>query len=67
MFVHHDQAVVMSLLVRERGSERGRQLLARIEEHARELGIVPRALPYSSYRNTIPLERQGPYPGDLAI
>src|SRR3984957_6716921 len=36
-------------------------------EHAKELGLVAAAAPFSAYRNTIPLERQGIYPGDLAI
>jgi pyruvate dehydrogenase E1 component len=47
--------------------ERALFLLRQLEERAKELGIVGSAAPYSAYRNTIPLERQGPYPGDLAI
>ncbi len=31
-----------------------------------EIGVVEEAPPYSPYRNTIPLEKQPPYPGDLA-
>jgi pyruvate dehydrogenase E1 component len=53
--------------VAESGSERGLYLLEQLEEQAQQLGIVPHVQPYSAYRNTIPLERQGHYPGDLAI
>ena len=53
--------------VAEGGSERGLYLLEQLEEQAQQLGIVPHVQPYSAYRNTIPLERQGHYPGDLAI
>ncbi len=49
------------------GAERGMFLLERLEEQAQQLGIVPHVQPYSAYRNTIPVEQQGPYPGDLAI
>ena len=42
-------------------------LLKRLEEEAQQMGIVAHVPPYSAYQNTIPLERQGAYPGDLAI
>ena len=35
--------------------------------HAQELGLVDRRLPYSAYQNTIGVERQGIYPGDLEL
>jgi pyruvate dehydrogenase E1 component len=57
----------LEAVVRDAGPERGVFLLRRLDEQARELGIVAQAQPYSAYRNTIPLERQGQYPGDLAI
>src|SRR5438093_2206068 len=53
--------------VRDGGAERGLFLLDRLEEQAQQLGIVPHVQPYSAYRNTIPVELQGPYPGDLAV
>lgn len=53
--------------VREAGPQRGLFLLERLEEQAQQLGIVPHVQPYSAYRNTIPVERQGRYPGDLAV
>ena len=42
-------------------------LLRRLEEHAKEFGLLAPAAPYSAYRNTLPLARQGQYPGDLAV
>src|ERR1700733_15448067 len=54
-------------LIRAQDPRRALFLLRRLEDHARELGLLTTAAPYSAYRNTIPLERQGPYPGDLAL
>ena len=47
--------------------ERALFLLKRLEERGKELGALASTPAYSAYRNTIPLERQGTYPGDLAI
>ncbi|MFO1273918.1 MAG: pyruvate dehydrogenase (acetyl-transferring), homodimeric type, partial [Rubrivivax sp.] len=49
------------------GPERGLFLLEQLEEQAQGLGIVPHVPPFSAYRNTIPVERQGAYPGDLRV
>lgn len=49
------------------GRERGIFLLERLQERARRLGLMQQGPSYSAYRNTIAVERQGPYPGDLAI
>ncbi|VVO22178.1 alpha-ketoglutarate dehydrogenase [Pseudomonas fluorescens] len=57
----------LEAVVRDGGSERGQFLLKQLEQHARALGITSHVHPYSAYRNTIPIERQGPYPGDLAV
>ena len=57
----------LEAVVREGGSERGQFLLKQLEQHARALGITSHVHPYSAYRNTIPIERQGAYPGDLAV
>jgi pyruvate dehydrogenase E1 component len=54
-------------LIRAQDSTRALFLLRRLEEHARELCLLAAPAPYSAYRNTLPLERQGPYPGDLAL
>ncbi|MGV6871955.1 alpha-ketoglutarate dehydrogenase [Pseudochelatococcus sp. B33] len=49
------------------GSARAEFLLRRLEEEARSDGVFTSGQPYSSYRNTIPLSKQGHYPGDLEI
>ena len=54
-------------IVRMRGSERARYMLNRLEAQGQQMGLIPQPQPFSAYRNTIPLERQPPYPGDLAI
>jgi pyruvate dehydrogenase E1 component len=57
----------LAAVVGSAGLERARYLLGRLEERAQELGSDLREPLYSAYRNTIPLERQGAYPGDLAL
>jgi pyruvate dehydrogenase E1 component len=57
----------LEAVVRDGGSERGQFLLKQLEQHARALGITSHVHPYSAYRNTIALEKQGVYPGDLAV
>jgi pyruvate dehydrogenase E1 component len=54
-------------VIRVGDSMRALFLLRQLDEHAKELGLVAAAAPFSAYRNTIALERQGIYPGDLAI
>src|SRR5580700_2762165 len=54
-------------LIRAQDSTRALFLLRRLEEHAKELGLLAAAAPYSAYRNSLPLARQGQYPGDLAV
>ena len=49
------------------GPARAAYVLKQLEAHAQYLGVAAAAPPYSAYRNTIPLEQQGRYPGDLAI
>ena len=57
----------LEAVVREAGCERGQFLLKQLEQHARALGVTAQVHPYSAYRNTLSIERQGPYPGDLAV
>src|SRR5450755_936706 len=54
-------------VVRVEGHDRALVLLRLLEEQAQQLGIVANVPPYSAYRNTIPLELEGPYPGDLEL
>ena len=57
----------LSAVLREQGPERGRFLVRQLGElmSDRDAADVPQ--PFSAYRNTISLERQGSYPGDLAM
>jgi len=57
----------LQAVVADAGPERGLYLLEQLERQAQQLGVVPHVPPYSAYRNTIPLERQGAYPGDLRL
>ena len=54
-------------VVKQYGSAAGTHLLRLLEEHAKNRALLSAAAPFSAYRNTIPLERQPPYPGDLAL
>ncbi|MGR3762019.1 alpha-ketoglutarate dehydrogenase [Roseobacteraceae bacterium NS-SX3] len=49
------------------GPERAQFILSQVQERARRLGVTTAGLPYSAYRNTIPLAQQPAYPGDLAL
>ncbi len=57
----------LEAVVREAGEARGLYLLHQLQEQAQELGIVAHVAPFSSYRNTIGVDAQGPYPGDLDL
>jgi pyruvate dehydrogenase E1 component len=54
-------------VARVAGVDRVTFLLQRLAEHASHLGVSPAAHPYSLYQNTIALEDQPAYPGDLAM
>jgi pyruvate dehydrogenase E1 component len=47
------------------GGERAEFILSALDRKAKDLGVVPDLLPFGPYQNTIPLEKQGPFPGDL--
>jgi pyruvate dehydrogenase E1 component len=47
------------------GGERAEFILSALGRKAKDLGVLPDVLPFGPYRNTIPLEKQGRYPGDL--
>jgi pyruvate dehydrogenase E1 component len=49
------------------GRDRAEKLLNALESHAEDREVKRRPLPYSPYRNTIKLEEQPPYPGNLRI
>jgi pyruvate dehydrogenase E1 component len=54
-------------VIQENGPERALFLLNELEEQMRRKGLRSSIQPYSAYRNTIPVARQGPYPGDLGM
>ncbi|WP_334192671.1 alpha-ketoglutarate dehydrogenase [Pararhodobacter sp.] len=54
-------------LTRQASPERANFVLNRVLDHARLIGVTTSGLPYSAYRNSIPLAQQPAYPGDLAL
>ena len=54
-------------VLRETTPERALFLLDELDEQMRRRGLRSSHQPYSAYRNSIPVERQGAYPGDLAL
>jgi pyruvate dehydrogenase complex dehydrogenase (E1) component len=56
-----------SSIIQDAGPARGQFLVQQLLNALRQIGAADNTQPFSAYRNTIPLERQGAYPGDLAI
>ena len=54
-------------VLNEEGTDRALFLLDELEEQLRRKGVRASVQPYSAYRNTIPVDKQGAYPGDLAV
>lgn len=54
-------------VIAHRGRREAEKLLAVLERHAEDRQIKRHALPYSPYRNSISLDEQPPYPGNLRI
>ncbi len=54
-------------LITQRGPDAAVSLLNTLENHAEERELKRRPLPYIPYRNSIPLEQQPAYPGDIRI
>jgi hypothetical protein len=52
---------------RMEGGERAEFILSALDRKAKDLGVVPDVLPFGPYRNTIPLEKQGAFPGDIEM
>src|SRR4051794_33289203 len=57
----------LEAVVQVRGHPRALELLRLLEQQAQTLGIVANIPPYSAYRNTITVENEPPYPGDLDL
>ncbi|MGF7178137.1 alpha-ketoglutarate dehydrogenase [Azospirillum doebereinerae] len=62
-----DWLSALESLARASGLERTRFLLSALDVHAKQLGIVLDTPSYSPYRNTIPVDAQPSYPGDLEM
>lgn len=54
-------------LTKRASPERANFVLNRVLDHARLIGVTTSGLPYSAYRNTIPLAQQPAYPGDIGL
>ena len=57
----------LNSVIERAGGERAAFLLGRLMSRASELGVALEEQPNSPYRNTIPPERQAPFPGDLEL
>jgi pyruvate dehydrogenase E1 component len=57
----------LEAVLRRGGPSRAEFILSSLEQKARELGVFSDALPFSPYRNTISLENQSPFPGDIEM
>ena len=54
-------------MVREEGKQATKALLDALDQEARVLGVGQTKAPFSAYQNTISLEDQPSYPGDLEL
>jgi pyruvate dehydrogenase E1 component len=57
----------LAAVIQQSGAERGQFLLSQLADALRQIGGADSTQQFSAYRNTIALQRQGAYPGDLAI
>lgn len=62
-----DWLAALESLLRQSGNPRAQFILSALERKAKDLGVVADTLPFSPYRNTISLEAQAPYPGDIEM
>jgi pyruvate dehydrogenase E1 component len=63
----HEWLQALEAVARTGGPERALYLLRELTEQGQKLGTLAHVPPFSAYRNTIPVQRQAPYPGDLAL
>ncbi len=57
----------LDALISHWGADEAAAQLGDLEKHAEKRSLKRVALPYTAYRNSIPLEEQPPYPGDLRV
>lgn len=62
-----DWLASLTSLLRNGGEDRARFVLSALDEKARELGVLSETPPFSPYRNTISLDSQPPFPGDIGM
>ncbi len=63
----HEWIASLQSVVATAGPARGLFLIERLLARAQEIGIAPNKQPFSAYRNSVAVEHQGAYPGNLAI
>ena len=57
----------LAAVATQSGGARAQFLLRQLEDVARRNGVFLTGQPYSAYRNTIPVDQQGAYPGNLEM
>jgi pyruvate dehydrogenase E1 component len=57
----------LSSTLQRSGGKRVEFILSALDRQAKDLGIVSETPPFSPYRNTIPLDKQPPFPGDIEM
>lgn len=62
-----DWVEALEALTKASGPGRAQYVLSQLQDHARRLGATTASLPFSSYRNSIPLSQQPAYPGALEM
>ncbi|WP_247998036.1 alpha-ketoglutarate dehydrogenase [Brucella tritici] len=62
-----DWLASLESLLANAGKERASFILDALDRKAKDLSIVSDTPPFSPYRNTIALEKQPPFPGDLVM
>jgi len=62
-----DWLASLESLIGVSGKARARFVISALEQRAKQLRVLPDALPYSPYRNSIALEAQPPFPGDIEL
>src|SRR5436305_2179162 len=62
-----DWLAALDSLIGSAGPERAEFILDALDRRAMELGVFADHPPFSPYRNTIAPEKQGEFPGDVAM
>ncbi|MEM7084078.1 MAG: alpha-ketoglutarate dehydrogenase [Pseudomonadota bacterium] len=57
----------LDALIAHWGADEAAALLDELEQYAEARSLKRAALPYTAYRNSVALEQQPPYPGDLRV